>query len=217
VGTGPYLLDSWAKGSSVTLKAWPGYRNAAAIKIKRATFRFITDPAAQVAAVLAGDVDAFPASRRAAGPVQAQPPLSGADQRLARQDHPGHQQRQEAPERRARAPRHQHGHRPQGRHPGRRRRPGRAHRQPLRAQRARLRRHHRHQPLRPRKGQGPAQGGRRHHPAGADAGAAAPPYARQGGEVIVAELAKIGITAKVQNVEWAQWLANVYGGARTTT
>ena len=40
-----------------------------------------------------------------------------------------------------------------------------------------------------------------------------PPYARQGGEVIVAELAKIGITAKVQNVEWAQWLANVYGGA----
>jgi peptide/nickel transport system substrate-binding protein len=61
-GTGPYLLDSWAKGSSITLKAWPGYRNAAAIKIKRATFRFITDPAAQVAAVLAGDVDAFPAS-----------------------------------------------------------------------------------------------------------------------------------------------------------
>src|SRR5690606_19365465 len=40
-----------------------------------------------------------------------------------------------------------------------------------------------------------------------------PPYARQGGEVIVAQLAKAGITAKVQNVEWAQWLANTYGGA----
>jgi peptide/nickel transport system substrate-binding protein len=40
-----------------------------------------------------------------------------------------------------------------------------------------------------------------------------PPYARQGGEVIVAQLAKVGITAKVQNVEWAQWLANTYGGA----
>lgn len=41
-----------------------------------------------------------------------------------------------------------------------------------------------------------------------------PPYARQGGEVIVAQLAKIGITAKVQNVEWAQWLANTYGGPK---
>ena len=41
-----------------------------------------------------------------------------------------------------------------------------------------------------------------------------PPYARQGGEVIVAQLAKIGIVAKVQNVEWAQWLANTYGGPK---
>ena len=40
-----------------------------------------------------------------------------------------------------------------------------------------------------------------------------PPYARQGGEVIVSQLAKVGINAKVQNVEWAQWLANTYGGA----
>ncbi|KAF1068476.1 MAG: Periplasmic dipeptide transport protein [Variovorax sp.] len=38
-----------------------------------------------------------------------------------------------------------------------------------------------------------------------------PPYARQGGEVIVAQLAKIGIVAKVQNVEWAQWLSGTYG------
>jgi peptide/nickel transport system substrate-binding protein len=38
-----------------------------------------------------------------------------------------------------------------------------------------------------------------------------PPYARQGGEVIVAQLAKIGINVKVQNVEWAQWLSGTYG------
>jgi peptide/nickel transport system substrate-binding protein len=38
-----------------------------------------------------------------------------------------------------------------------------------------------------------------------------PPYARQGGEVIASQLAKVGITAKLQNVEWAQWLSNVYG------
>ena len=60
VGTGPYQLQAWNKGSSVVLTAWDGYRDAKAIKIKRATFRFISDPAAQVAALLAGDVDAFP-------------------------------------------------------------------------------------------------------------------------------------------------------------
>jgi peptide/nickel transport system substrate-binding protein len=50
VGTGPYQLSAWAKGSSVTLTKWDGYRNAAAIKMKKVTFRFISDPAAQVAA-----------------------------------------------------------------------------------------------------------------------------------------------------------------------
>jgi peptide/nickel transport system substrate-binding protein len=60
VGTGPFELSAWAKGSSVTLTKWDGYRNAAAIKMKKVTFRFISDPAAQVAALLAGDVDAFP-------------------------------------------------------------------------------------------------------------------------------------------------------------
>jgi len=40
-----------------------------------------------------------------------------------------------------------------------------------------------------------------------------PAYARQGGEVIASELAKVGIVAKLQNVEWAQWLSNTYGGA----
>ena len=29
--------------------------------------------------------------------------------------------------------------------------------------------------------------------------------------MIASELAKVGITAKLQNVEWAQWLSNVYG------
>lgn len=60
VGTGPYKLAAWAKGASVTLTAWPDYRSVQSIRIKRAVFRFIPDPAAQVAALLAGDVDAFP-------------------------------------------------------------------------------------------------------------------------------------------------------------
>jgi len=37
------------------------------------------------------------------------------------------------------------------------------------------------------------------------------PYARQGGEVIAAMLAKVGIVVKQEGVEWAQWLSAVYG------
>jgi peptide/nickel transport system substrate-binding protein len=60
VGTGPYKLDSWNKGTSVTLVKWEGHRQAAQVALKKVVFRFIDDPAAQVAALLAGDVDAFP-------------------------------------------------------------------------------------------------------------------------------------------------------------
>src|SRR6185312_9401959 len=46
VGTGPYTLGAWAKGSSITLNKWADYRNASAIKLSRVTIRFISDPAA---------------------------------------------------------------------------------------------------------------------------------------------------------------------------
>ncbi len=39
-----------------------------------------------------------------------------------------------------------------------------------------------------------------------------PPYARKGGEIIAAQLAKAGINAKIENVEWAQWLAGPFKG-----
>jgi peptide/nickel transport system substrate-binding protein len=39
-----------------------------------------------------------------------------------------------------------------------------------------------------------------------------PDYARQGGQVIAAELAEVGIQAKIENVEWAQWLSGVFKG-----
>ena len=37
-----------------------------------------------------------------------------------------------------------------------------------------------------------------------------PGYARQGGEIVAAQLAKVGINAKIENVEWAQWLSGTY-------
>lgn len=39
-----------------------------------------------------------------------------------------------------------------------------------------------------------------------------PSYARRGGEIIAAQLAQVGITAKITNVEWAQWLESVFRG-----
>jgi peptide/nickel transport system substrate-binding protein len=60
VGTGPFVLGNWAKGSSVTLNANPKFRAPASIKLKRVSFRFISEPAAQIAALLSGDIDAFP-------------------------------------------------------------------------------------------------------------------------------------------------------------
>lgn len=60
VGTGPYKLDNWSKGSSVVLARWDAHRDAKAIKLRRVTIRFINDAAAQVAAMMAGDVDVFP-------------------------------------------------------------------------------------------------------------------------------------------------------------
>jgi peptide/nickel transport system substrate-binding protein len=60
IGTGPYKLENWAKGSAVTLTKWDGFRNPSVIKISKVTFRFINDSAAQVAALLAGDIDGMP-------------------------------------------------------------------------------------------------------------------------------------------------------------
>ena len=39
-----------------------------------------------------------------------------------------------------------------------------------------------------------------------------PSYARRGGEIIAAQLAEVGITAEITNVEWAQWLETVFRG-----
>ncbi|MCK7493353.1 MAG: hypothetical protein MZW92_19580 [Comamonadaceae bacterium] len=39
-----------------------------------------------------------------------------------------------------------------------------------------------------------------------------PQYARKGGEIVAAQLAKVGIVAKIENVEWAQWLVGPVQG-----
>lgn len=39
-----------------------------------------------------------------------------------------------------------------------------------------------------------------------------PAYARRGGEIIAAQLRDVGITAQIENLEWAQWLEQVFKG-----
>ncbi len=59
VGTGPFRFADWAQGDRVELVRYDDYWGEPAA-LEAATFRFITDPNAAFAALMAGDVDAFP-------------------------------------------------------------------------------------------------------------------------------------------------------------
>jgi peptide/nickel transport system substrate-binding protein len=211
VGTGPYTLENWVKGSSISLKKWPGYRNANAIKLNRATFRFIADPAAQVAAMLAGDIDAFPrvtprSVEQFKGNPRFQVVVSGSRAKtimaMNNQKKPFDDVRVRravnmAIDRKAVI---------QG--------AGDGYGVPIGSY---------YPPSAP--GYVDLTSANAYNPDKArallkEAGVnnldvtltlPPPPYARQGGEVIASQLSKVGINAKLQNVEWAQWLSNVYG------
>jgi peptide/nickel transport system substrate-binding protein len=59
VGTGPFKFLRWLQGDRVELSRNPDYWGTQP-KLSAVTFRFIADPAAATAAMLAGDIDAFP-------------------------------------------------------------------------------------------------------------------------------------------------------------
>ena len=214
VGTGPYVLESWAKGSSITLKASPSYRAPGAIKIKRATFRFISDPAAQVASVLSGDVDAFvrvtprglnqfksnPRLQTVVAGSRAKTVLAINNARKPLNDVRVRRAISAAIDRKAVIAGAGDGLGvPIGSHYV----PGAAGYVDTTGV----------NPYNPDKARALLKEAGITTPLELSLVLPPPPYARQGGEVIVAQLAKVGITAKVQNVEWAQWLANTYGGA----
>ena len=60
VGTGPFKFDGWTRGDRLTLAKNPNHRDAAAVALDKVTFRFISDPAAATAAMMAEELDAFP-------------------------------------------------------------------------------------------------------------------------------------------------------------
>ncbi|WP_306004658.1 ABC transporter substrate-binding protein [Aquicoccus porphyridii] len=60
IGTGAYRFDSWTRGDRLTLAKNPDYRDAADVAMDKVVIRFISDPAAASAALLSGELDAFP-------------------------------------------------------------------------------------------------------------------------------------------------------------
>ncbi len=58
VGTGPFKFDDWVQGDRIEMSAYDGYWGDKPA-LTEATFRFISDPTAAFAAVMAEDVDAF--------------------------------------------------------------------------------------------------------------------------------------------------------------
>jgi ABC-type dipeptide/oligopeptide/nickel transport system permease component/ABC-type transport system substrate-binding protein len=211
VGTGPFRFFEWRRGDSLTLVRNEDYWGKPA-RLERATFRFIADPSAAYAALMAGDVDAFdnyptpesfaqfaadPRFAVFVGPTEMEtilalnnrePPLKNVLVRRAIAH---------AIDRRALIDGAMFGYgTPIGSH---------------------------FPPRNPAyvdlTGQYPydvakarallSQAG---YPHGFSVTLKLPPpsYARRGGEIIAAQLAEVGIRATIENLEWAQWLDQVY-------
>jgi peptide/nickel transport system substrate-binding protein len=214
IGTGPYKFDNWNKGTSVTLQKWDGFRDAGKIAIAKATFRFINDPAAEVAALLAGDIDDFPRIQAlqsmdqfkndprfkvAVGGTEGKTILALNNKKSPLDNLKVRQAIAYAIDRKSIIDGAQNGlGRPIGSH------------------------------LTPNDpGYIDLTGEYPHDPEKAkallkEAGVATPlslslilpppTYARDGGQIIAAELAEVGIQAKIEDVEWAQWLSSVFKG-----
>ena len=213
VGTGPFRLDSWAKGNNLVLARWEDGRDAKAVALRRVTIRFISDAAAQVAALLAGDVDLFPrvsAARSLAqfkadkrfqvlvGGSRAKTILAMNNKKKPLDDVRVRRAIAMAIDRKQVIDGVADGFgTPIGSFyvPGA---PGYVDLTTVNA-------------YNPDKARALLK----------EAGVSTPlelslklpptPYARQGGEVIAAMLAKVGIVARQENIEWAQWLSGVYG------
>ena len=214
VGTGPYQFASWAKGASITLTKYEGYRTAPAVKLKKVTFRFISDPAAQVAALLAGDVDGIPRGLQhqdvrqfetnprftvVAGGTEGKTIVSINNKKKPFDDVRVRRALAAAIDRKAVIDGSQDGvAKPIG-----------SHLVPSDAGYIDLTDVN---PYNVEKAKALLKEAGVTLPLNVTLALPPPEYARKGGEIVAAQLAKVGVVAKIENMEWAQWLSGPFKG-----
>ena len=214
VGTGPYKFASWAKGSAIVLEKNEQYRSAAAVKMKKVTFRFINDEAAQVAALLAGDIDGMPRFGSlpnlkqfqgdarfsvVPGGTEGKTILTINNRKKPFDDVRVRRAIAAALDRKAIIDGAQEGYgTPIGSHMV----PSDAGYVDLTGM----------NPYNPEKAKALLKEAGVALPLNVTLTLPPPSYARKGGEIIASQLAKVGIVAKIENVEWAQWLSGPFKG-----
>ena len=214
VGTGPFRFEDWKKGASITLVKNEDWRGAAAVKMKKVTFRFISEPAAAVAALLAGDIDGMP---RFGAPQNLQQfqsdkrftvEIGGTEGKTIVSINNKKKPFDDPRVRRALAAAIDRKSIIAGAMEGYGAPIG-SHMVPSDAGYVDLTGINPYDPERAKallKEAGVAL------PLAVTLTLPPPQYARKGGEIVAAQLAKVGIVAKIENVEWAQWLSGAFKG-----
>ena len=213
IGTGAFKFDSWAQGDKIELSKNPDYWGTPA-KLDKATFKFISDPTAAFASMMAEDVDVFsqfpapenlpqfeadPRFQVLIGSTEGETILSTNNKMAPFDNVTVREAIAHAIDRQAIIDGAMFGYgTPIGTHfaphnPAYIDLTGMSSFDPEKAK-ALL-----------------AEAG---FPDGFETTLDLPPpsYARRGGEIIAAQLAAVGIKAEIRNVEWAQWLETVFKG-----
>ncbi len=213
VGTGAFRFEDWAQGDSIEIARNEDYWGEPAA-LERATFKFISDPSAAFAAMMAGDLDAFlgfPAPENLAqfeadprftvqvGTSEGEAILAMNQRRGPFSDPRVREAVARAIDRQAIIDGAMYGYgTPIGTH---------------------FAPHHpayldltdisAHDPERSR-----ALLAEAGLPDGFETTLKLPPpsYARRGGEIVAAQLRAVGIEARIETIEWAQWLEEVFTG-----
>src|SRR5213075_3229469 len=195
IGTGPFKFDSWAKGSSITLVKNEQFRDAAKVQMKKVTFRFINDPAAQVAALKQFQND--PRFTVAVGGTEGKTIMTINNKKKPFDDVRVRRALAAAIDRKAIIDGAQEGFGvPIG-----------SHMVPSDAGYVDLTSVN---PYNPEKAKALLKEAGVQTPLNVTL--PPPAYARKGGEIIASQLAKVGVVAKIENVEWAQWLSGAFKG-----
>lgn len=213
VGTGPFRFQRWLSGDRVELVRNEDYRGEPA-PLAAVTFQFIAEPAAAAAALLAGDIDAFPnfpapelipqfendpRFEVVIGTTEGETILAINNGREPFSDRRVRRAIAHAIDRQAIIDGAMFGYgTPIG-----------SHFAPHHPAYVDLIGRYPHDPQRARELL--AEAG---HPDGFSATLRLPPpsYARRGGEIVAAQLSEVGIALEIIPIEWAQWLEQVFRG-----